>query len=602
MSSRNKELLGKFFESRATQPLSAAVDRSPVREACKSPVQISAPVAVCARASAGDEEPQVTYAQHPVYSKYFKMLKVGLPAPFVQNKMVEEGVDPSVLDNDPTAKVRAKPTSPGGVALSEHPVYAKYFKMLKVGLPVGSVKNKMTQEGVDPCMLDRDPSDVVKTNEEKNAKMEVKFPKSAKKKEPRKKKFHWNTIETNNMHASSLWAEEDSDVAKVDIDEEEFNSLFVEVITSPKRPPMAGAKAAPALPKKKKTVYLIDMKKGQNAAIALARIKLPFSEVRSCLERLDDSPFSPDQLQNMVEYLPTAEEDKVLRDYAGDAALLGQAEKFMLEMLQCTNAAKSLACLQFKHAFSGRTAEILGKISIIEKACDDVKSTRLKKVLKTVLQVGNQMNGNQSNVGFTLDSLLKLSSAKAFDKTTSLLTYIIMIIHRNDEDCLKFPEDVQSAQEASRLATGLLQAEFDALKSALLKTYKDVDILSSSIGTAFPTLAAFLVQATRDMQALEARLEGIAHKFRNVLIYFGETASTTSDTFFSTLSKFVSEFSAARDAFLKKKLVEESKAARAALSATKAASKGTPALEDGPGKENRGQSVKRSARDRQTIG
>jgi len=29
-------------------------------------------------------------------------------------------------------------------------MYAKYFKMLKVGLPVGACKIKMTAEGVDP--------------------------------------------------------------------------------------------------------------------------------------------------------------------------------------------------------------------------------------------------------------------------------------------------------------------------------------------------------------------------------------------------------------------------------------------------------------------
>ena len=30
-----------------------------------------------------------------------------------------------------------------------------YFKMLKMGIPPGAVKNKMKQDGVDPAQLDR---------------------------------------------------------------------------------------------------------------------------------------------------------------------------------------------------------------------------------------------------------------------------------------------------------------------------------------------------------------------------------------------------------------------------------------------------------------
>jgi len=61
-------------------------------------------------------------------------------------------------------------------------------------------------------------------------------------------------------------------------------------------------------------------------------------------------------------------------------------------------------------------------------ACDDVKmSLRLKKVLKTILKVGNQMNDGADHLGFTLDSLLKLQSAKAYDKKTSILQYVIML-------------------------------------------------------------------------------------------------------------------------------------------------------------------------------
>jgi hypothetical protein len=44
---------------------------------------------------------------------------------------------------------------------------------------------------------------------------------------------------------------------------------------------------------------LIDMKRNQNAGIALARIKLPFEEIRQKIFAMDDATFSFDQLQSL---------------------------------------------------------------------------------------------------------------------------------------------------------------------------------------------------------------------------------------------------------------------------------------------------------------
>ena len=36
--------------------------------------------------------------------------------------------------------------------------YIKYFKMLKLGLPVGAVKNALQRDGLDPSIMDLDPN------------------------------------------------------------------------------------------------------------------------------------------------------------------------------------------------------------------------------------------------------------------------------------------------------------------------------------------------------------------------------------------------------------------------------------------------------------
>jgi hypothetical protein len=44
------------------------------------------------------------------------------------------------------------------MTLNEDPVYAPFFKMMRMGVPSGAIKQKMSLAGADPSMLDRDPS------------------------------------------------------------------------------------------------------------------------------------------------------------------------------------------------------------------------------------------------------------------------------------------------------------------------------------------------------------------------------------------------------------------------------------------------------------
>ena len=52
--------------------------------------------------------------------------------------------------------------------------------------------------------------------------------------------------------------------------------------------------------------------------------------------------------------------------------------------------------------------------------------------------------------GFTLDSLLKLNTAKAFDKKTSILHYLVILAKRNDPTLLDF-KDVRDTQRERKL-------------------------------------------------------------------------------------------------------------------------------------------------------
>ena len=81
----------------------------------------------------------------------------------------------SYIDKDPKEIIPFNDTHPTEsiqpeeekVHISDHPLYSKYFKMLKCGIPVGAVTSKMIQEGVDPVYLNKSPTELILLNPSK---------------------------------------------------------------------------------------------------------------------------------------------------------------------------------------------------------------------------------------------------------------------------------------------------------------------------------------------------------------------------------------------------------------------------------------------------
>jgi len=57
-------------------------------------------------------------------------------------------------NNDIVQAAQVENNTPSGPKASEHPVYAKFFKMVRVGVHPQAVRLKMQSEGCDPAILD----------------------------------------------------------------------------------------------------------------------------------------------------------------------------------------------------------------------------------------------------------------------------------------------------------------------------------------------------------------------------------------------------------------------------------------------------------------
>ena len=253
VSLRDHCVLGKYFKMlKAGIPYASVrarveqagldptiLDRDPSEEVPENfgvPVEPTAADADKTAAAKKDGGEMVAVKDHPLYSKYLRMLKVGLPPGAVRSKMELDNVDPSILDKDPDELVPLEVKAADEVemvALKDHPSYGKYLKMLKVGLPLPAAKQKMQDDGFDPSILDLKPTDMVPVDTTVRKPPEPKKAISFKgrgKHSPvakiRKKKLHWKALDASKVGADSLWADEDED--DFQLDDEEFNQLFVE--------------------------------------------------------------------------------------------------------------------------------------------------------------------------------------------------------------------------------------------------------------------------------------------------------------------------------------------------------------------------------------
>jgi hypothetical protein len=340
------------------------------------------------------------------------MHRAGVPKDAICKKMSLEGVDPSFLEKDPDEFISADCDfimKQDMIQLQDHPQLAAYFKMIKIGLPLKTVAHKMQMQGVDSSYLERDPTELVLRM------LNVTLAESTTRKpllsNVHKKRLHWKSIDASKL-LNTLWAEQDDD--GIFVDEDEFNKLFIKHDDADGVDTKLASKQGTKTAARKQRVNLIDLKRGQNAGIALATIKLTFQDIKKCILSLDDSLLVTEQLKALEECLPTPDECKIISSYRGDFDLLGRAEQYMSHMLDMTSASKRIQCMIFKQQFAPRVKELKAQASKIERACDDLKlSVRFKKVLKTILKIGNQLNeGMPDQAGFTVDSLLKLQKPR----------------------------------------------------------------------------------------------------------------------------------------------------------------------------------------------
>ncbi|KAL8283496.1 hypothetical protein RQP46_005599 [Phenoliferia psychrophenolica] len=345
------------------------------------------------------------------------------------------------------------------------------------------------------------------------------------------KPFFWTKLSPNNL-ASSVWSDLDSTLEPLDLADLERD--FAIGGTG------SGARSAGPTPSKvaaggkKQPTTVLGLARAQNIAIMLARLKMPHVDVRDAVLFIDDTKLTLDNLKAIKHFAPSTEEMEAIRSYPGDITSLAASDQYLNEMMVIPRLGERLSSMLYRRRLEMEQEELKPEVNILRSAADELKnSVKFKKLLSTVLSLGNMLNASTFRGdadGFQLEALLKLKEARATSpsaSTPTLLHYLARVLLRSDPSLLAFLDDAPHVEAASRISFSTVLASANGLVVGVAQVQEEVRVLrrmrNSPEGDRFiPKMETFIQRAEPAMAALKSMMTNLDRDLKALVSYYGE--------------------------------------------------------------------------------
>jgi hypothetical protein len=261
----------------------------------------------------------------------------------------------------------------------------------------------------------------------------------------------------------------------------------------------------------------------------------------------DESFFTAQQVKGLLEYIPTPKERQALNAFlsSGDDASilsLSECERFMVSLFPVDHVKEKMEVMLFKLQFPSAVKDLSTVIGTLCRGCDEIlHSQKLKRLLGTILKIGNHLNQagsipkSKDTVAFELESLAKLKQVKAWDRKTTVLSYISSILFKWNEPVLGIKDDLPNVLKV----LSFNENDYEESLTALIQQMKAIQKIMSDIDIA-PTTKFFL-DAAGALDDLNNSNMTLKTKFGEVLEYLSESRNLKPIELFCTLSSFCND-------------------------------------------------------------
>ncbi|NXA13498.1 DIAP2 protein, partial [Sapayoa aenigma] len=393
------------------------------------------------------------------------------------------------------------------------------------------------------------------------------------------KRINWSKIEPQEIGENSFWVK--ADEGKFE-DPELFAKLALTFGTQmkAKKPVEESEEKKAAQSKKKiKELRILDGKSAQNLSIFLGSFRLPYEEIKNIILEVDEEKLSESLIQNLVKNLPEQKELNALAEFKDEYDDLAEPEQFGVVMSSVKMLRPRLNGILFRLMFEEHVNNIKPDIIAVTLACEELKkSESFSKLLELVLFLGNYMNSgsrNAQSLGFNISFLCKIRDTKSSDQKTTLLHFLAEICEENYRDILKFPDELQHVESASKVSAQTLKSNLDSMNQQIQRLENDIENFPKTQDEHDKFVEkmsiSFLITCAREQyEKLSNMHNNMTKLYENLGEYFTfDPKAISIEEFFGDLSNFRTLFLEALKENNKRRELEE-KTKRAKLAKEKA--------------------------------
>uniref|UniRef100_A0A8C5TY94 Protein diaphanous homolog 2 n=1 Tax=Malurus cyaneus samueli TaxID=2593467 RepID=A0A8C5TY94_9PASS len=394
------------------------------------------------------------------------------------------------------------------------------------------------------------------------------------------KRINWSKIEPQEIGENSFWVKAEEDKFE---DPELFAKLALTFGTQmkAKKPVEESEEKKAAQSKKKiKELRVLDGKSAQNLSIFLGSFRLPYEEIKNIILEVDEEKLSESLIQNLVKNLPEQKELNALAELKDEYNDLAEPEQFGVVMSSVKMLRSRLNGILFRLMFEEHVNNIKPDIMAVTLACEELKkSESFSKLLELVLFLGNYMNSgsrNAQSLGFNISFLCKIRDTKSSDQKTTLLHFLAEICEENYRDILKFPDELQHVESASKVSAQTLKSNLDSMNQQIQRLEKDIENFPKTQDehdkfVEKMSISFFFAESAREQyEKLSNMHNNMTKLYENLGEYFTfDPKAISIEEFFGDLSNFRTLFLEALKENNKRRELEE-KTKRAKLAKEKA--------------------------------
>ncbi|XP_073710451.1 protein diaphanous homolog 2 isoform X4 [Misgurnus anguillicaudatus] len=325
--------------------------------------------------------------------------------------------------------------------------------------------------------------------------------------------------------------------------------------------------------KKAKELRILDAKTAQNLSIFLGSFRLPYEEIRDIVLQVDEERLSEALIQNLIKNLPEQKELSNLAELKNEYEELCESEQFGIVMSSVKMLRPRLNGILFKLTFEEQVNNIRPDIMNVTFACEEVKKSEgFSMLLEIVLLVGNYMNAGSRNAqtfGFNISFLCKLRDTKSTDQNTTLLHFLAEKCEEKYPGILKFPEELEHVDSASKVSAQILKASLDTMERHIQRLENDIQNFPKNDDKHdkfVEKMSGFSKHSREQYEKLSTMHKNMQKLYESLGSYFAFDPHTVSiEDFFGDLATFRNLFTdAVRDNHKKREMEEKIKRAKLA--------------------------------------